>query len=132
MNRHAQFVLWLFLGPALGLVQGSTSFLPVVVQHGVKGVGTEGLKTFVLISLLYGTAWFVPALLLADWILLRRVLRTSELRNYLGVVALGALLLGLLLPGFALMIGFPLTAIVILGTAYASRKPPAAAPSRLA
>jgi hypothetical protein len=131
MNRYTQWVLWLFLGPALGLVQGFTSFLPVVVQHGVKSVGAEGLKTFVLISLLYGTAWLVPALLLADWIFLHRALRTTELRNYLGVAAMGALLLGLLLPGFALMIGFPLTAIVILGTAYVSRKQPEPVAGRL-
>ena len=122
MNRSAQTAVWLVAGPVFGLLQGVTSFLPVLLTHGlVRGVVAE-VKAYPLISLVHGCYWLLPGLLLSDWIFLRRVLKGTELTRYFGIVGLCALLLGLVLPGFALMIGYPLTALVILGLAVAHRK----------
>jgi hypothetical protein len=107
----------------LGLVQGLTTFLPVVFQYGLQGTQTEALRTFVLISLVYGTVWFVPILLLADFMLFRRMLWSSELAKFVAIIAACALLVGFLLPGVALMVGFPLTGVVIIAVARIFRRP---------
>jgi hypothetical protein len=129
MNRAIQMGVWFPAGPVLGLVQGITSFLPVVVSHSAAHDVAAGATTCGLISLVYGCYWVLPALLLSDWLFLRRALPLGQLGRYLGIVAICALLFGVFLPGFALMIGYPLTALATIGLAYAHRKRPSAAAS---
>jgi hypothetical protein len=122
MNRLIQIALWVASAPVLGLVQGATSIL---ISGGIQELRQwDAWRTFALISIFYGSCWFVPAVLLADLVFLRRVLRSIELKRYLRVIVICALLIGVVTPGYALVIGYPLTALAILVTGYSYRKRP--------
>lgn len=121
MRRFAQVAIWFLLGPILGLVQGLASFLPVVLQ-GAAFRESEALRTFLIISVWYGTSWFVPAAVLNDAIFLRRALGVVEFAGFVAIVAVVALACGLAFPGMLIMVGYPVTAFAILLTGYAYRR----------
>jgi hypothetical protein len=116
MKRGVQIGLWIVLAPILGLVQGLTSIL--LHQRNLRA-----LDDYALISLFYRTCWFLPAVILADAIFLRRALKGVELRRYVLYILICALVIGLGTPGYLLMLGYPLTAVAILVIAYSLRKP---------
>ena len=116
MKRELQVALWIVFAPILGLVQGVTSILLYERNFG-------DLSSFALISVFYGSCWFLPAMILADIILLRRALKGAEIGRYILYITICALVIGLGTPGYLLMVGYPLTAVAILVIAYAIRKP---------
>jgi hypothetical protein len=74
------------------------------------------------LALVYGGGWFIPALLISDFLLLRRTLSRLAFARYISLVAVTALLVGLCMPGMLLMIGYPITAAAILGYGFLHRK----------
>ena len=122
MTRYAQIILWIVLAPALGLVQGLTSIL--LYEHGHALRSAETWETFAMISVFYGACWFIPSVVLSDLIFFRRALTVIELKRYIGVCVVCALVIGMVSPGYLIMIGYPITACAILATAYTHRKRP--------
>ncbi len=122
MNRYTQIVLWVVLAPVLGLVQGVTSILIYEQIHALRYVDTW--QTFAMISVFYGACWFVPSVVLADLIFIRRVLPVPELKRYVGVCLACAFFIGMVSSGYLIVIGYPITAFTILAIAYARRKRP--------
>lgn len=65
LKRYTQFVLWVILAPALGLVQGIAAFAGVMMRF--DNLGDADLhRLFLGLSLIYGGGWFLPALLISD------------------------------------------------------------------
>jgi hypothetical protein len=124
-RRAIQIGLWFLLGPLLGFLQTGPSFLPISVRH----LDAEDLRTLLLISVAYGTCWLTSALLLCDFIFLRRPLEAGALRRYVGIIVLVALISGLVFQNFLIMIGHPITAAAILFIAYTFRKKPSGSES---
>ncbi len=110
MKRYQQILLWVLAAPLLGLVQASASFLAVLA----RGAEAGALRLVISIAAIYGTGWFLPALLLADVALIRRSLSWKGLGSFVGLSAAIAAVIGLLTPGMMVMIGYPLTALAIL------------------
>jgi hypothetical protein len=77
-----------------------------------------------VISVFYGACWIVPSVVLSDLIFIRRVLPASELKRYIGACLASALFIGLVAPGYLILIGYPITAVTVLAIAYAYRKRP--------
>jgi type III secretory pathway component EscV len=114
--------LWIAFAPVLGLVQGATGILLYEHIHALRYADTW--QNFAMISVFFGLCWFVPSMVLSDLIFIRRALTARELKRYIGVCMACALLSGIVLPGYAMMIGYPITAFAILAAAYAYRKRP--------
>jgi hypothetical protein len=122
MNRYAQMILWIVLAPVLGLLQGVTSILLYEQMRSIRSADTW--KTFALISVFYGACWFVPSMVLSDLMFLRRALTARELSRYVGVCAACALFVGVVSPGYLILIGYPITAFAIMALAFTGRKHP--------
>lgn len=120
MNRPTQIAFWAGFAPLLGLIQGVTCILIYLGSQELRH--WDAWRTYSLISLFYGSCWLVPAVLLADLVFLRRALRTIELMHYVRAIMICALLIGLVMPAYLLVIGYPLTALAIVITAYTHRK----------
>ena len=86
-RRIAQLLIWLAVGPVLGLFQGAVSFVPVVVAHPPHGQDWHAIALLSLGGLVYGACWLIPAMLLSDLIFLRRPLSARNIATYLGVIA---------------------------------------------
>jgi len=122
LSRYTQIILWIVLAPVLGLIQGLTSIL--LYEHGHALRSADTWETFAMISVFYGACWFIPSVVLSDLIFIRRALTVIELKRYIGVCVVCALVIGMLSPGYLIMIGYPITACAILATAYTNRKRP--------
>ncbi len=124
IKRSLQLTSWIVLGALVGLFQEVGTILLVFPKTGAPSNRSEEFGIFAVIAILYGMGWLSTALLLSDFLFLRRGLEPREFKQYLGIVASCAVVLGLVLPGFGLMVGFPLTAIAILCAGFAFKKPP--------
>lgn len=90
---------------------------------GVRDLASSDLRRLLLgLSLVYGGGWFLPALVVSDIAMLRRSLSVAELRRYVRLIAITALIVGLLMPGMMVMIGYPTTACTILLYGFLHRK----------
>jgi hypothetical protein len=113
---------WIVMAPLLGGIQAIASFLVPMLQHGDPG--NRDLRTLLVgLSVGYGGAWFVPALVLSDVLVLRRVLSRSDYGRYIRALALAAGGIGCVFPGILVMVGYPLTAAAILGCGFWYRRP---------
>ena len=112
MRRGVQQLLWIPLGALVGVVQA----IGTQVRVGLN------LEFFSTVPLLFGMGWLSTAFLLSDFIFLRRSLMPMELLHFLAVVTACALVLGFILWGWGLMVGFPLTAAAIFCADIAFRK----------
>jgi hypothetical protein len=102
-------------------IQALASFLPVMIEKG--DLGSHDLHRLLLgLTLVYGGAWFIPALLISDFFLLRRRLSSNDLRRFGIFTAITALAIGLVLGGMLAAIGYPVTAMVILVLGLIHRK----------
>jgi hypothetical protein len=121
VNRYVQIVIWLFLAPLFGAIQAAASFSFLMLQHG--DVGNPDLHRILTgLAFVYGGGWFVPALVISDLFFLRRTLSGREVGRYASSIAIIALLLGLLMPGMLVMIGYPTTAAAILVYGFLHRR----------
>ena len=59
--------------------------------------------------LLMERVWLLPSIVLSDLIFIRRVLPAPELKRYIGACLACALLIGLVAPGYLILIGYPIT-----------------------
>jgi hypothetical protein len=113
LNRYTQLGLWILLAPIFGAIQALTSFSLVMLSVG--DLGSRDLRRVLLgLTLIYGGGWFLPALVAADLAMFKRTLSRSEFRRYVFWIAITACVIGLLMPGVMLMIGYPVTALAIL------------------
>ena len=126
-KRTFQISLWFLLGPLLGFLLTGPTFLLGSGPH----LDAADLKTVLLISVVHGTGWLTSAFLLCDVIFLHRALEAAALRRYVGIIALVALLLGLVLQGFLIIVGHPVTAAAILFIAYTFREKSSVSRSRV-
>ena len=109
------------MAPALGLVQAVAAFAGVMLWHG--NVGNADLHRVLLgLSLIYGGGWFLPALLFSDLVMLRRSLSYKELRRYTLWIAITVVVVGLVMPGMMVMLGYPTSAGAILLYGFLHRK----------
>jgi hypothetical protein len=122
MSRPTQIALSIIIAPLLGLTQGVPSILIYLVPQEIRQ--WDAWKTYLEISLLYGACWFVPALILADAVVWRRVLGRAELARYVRIVVICTLVIGLITPAYLLLLGYPLTAVAILIAANYCRRHP--------
>lgn len=113
LKRYTQFVLWVILAPTVGLVQAIAAFAGVMMRFGSLG-NADLHRLFLGLSLIYGGGWFLPALLFSDLAMLRRPLPFRELRRYILLITVTAIVMGLVMPGMMVMLGYPTTAVVIL------------------
>src|SRR5262249_4775409 len=96
------------------------SFSLVLLQHG--DLGSPDLHRILKVfALVYGGGWFIPALVVSDLFLLRQTLSGRDFARYTLLIGLAALLLGFLMPGIVVMIGYPITAVAIVGCAFPHR-----------
>jgi hypothetical protein len=121
VNRYVQVVIWVLLTPVFGVIQGAAGSLFVMLEHG--DLGNPDLHRLLTgLALIYGGGWFLPALLISDFLFLRRTLSRREIARYASFITMVAILLGLLMPGVMVMIGYPMTAVAILGCGFLHRK----------
>jgi hypothetical protein len=129
LNRYTQLVLWIVLAPIFGAIQTLASFSLIMLS--VRDLSSHDLGRVLLgLTFIYGGGWFLPALVVADLGMLRRILSSSELGRYVSVIAITALVIGLLMPGMMVMLGYPLTALAILLCGFLHRKRHATEASR--
>lgn len=121
VNRYFQVALWVVLAAVFGTIQAIASFSIIVLRNGDLG-SHELRSTLVGLALVYGGGWFIPALVVADFTLLRRTLTRSEFRRYTSLIAITALIVGLVMPGMMVMFGYPATALAILVFGFLYRK----------
>jgi hypothetical protein len=127
MNRYYQLTIWVLVAPVLGAIQAVASMLPVMMQHG--DFGNPDLRRIMAgLALVYGGGWFIPALLISDLFMLKRRLSRRDLMSYALAIAITALVIGFLLPGTMVMLGYPLTACAILVCGFWRRKKPGDVP----
>jgi hypothetical protein len=94
-----------------------------MMQYG--DLGNSDLHRILMgLALVYGGGWFIPALVISDLFFLRRTLSRREIAHYASFIAIVALLLGVLMGGMLVMIGYPMTAVAILGYGFLHRKRP--------
>ena len=104
-----------------GAIQGLASFSLIMLSVG--DLGSHDLRRVLLgLTFVYGGGWFLPALVVSDLGMLRRTLSSGEFLRYTSLIAITALVIGLLMPGVLLMIGYPLTALAILLYGFVHRK----------
>jgi len=121
VNRYIQVAIWVFPAPVFGAIQAVASFSLVLLQHG--DLGSPDLHRILKVfALVYGGGWFIPALVVSDLFLLRQTLSGRDFARYTLLIGLAALLLGFLMPGIVVMIGYPITAVAIVGCAFLHRK----------
>ena len=121
MNRYVQITLWIFLAPLFGLFQALASFSIIGLRQG--DLGSHDLHRILLgLALVYGGGWFIPALVIADLALLRRTVTRGEFLKYTSLIGITAIVIGLLMPGMMVMLGYPTTALVILVYGFLNRK----------
>src|SRR5215469_8412841 len=95
-----------------------------------KQLGSPDLHRLLLgIAVVYGCSWLVPALLVSDFLFLKRELKGSDFLRYAASVAMAAVLIGFFTPGLLIMVGFPTTAAMILALGYIWRRREKAAAS---
>ena len=129
MNRYTQTVLWIFLAPIVGAIQAVAGFSAIMFSAG--DFGSHDLRrVFLGLALVYGGGWFIPALVISDLAMLRRTLARSEFGRYVSLIAITALVIGLLMPGMMVMLGYPMTAFAILLCGFFHRKRRSAQESR--
>jgi hypothetical protein len=112
IKRRVQLLSWILMGALVGFIQG------IGTQVRVGG----NLDFLLTVPLLFGMGWLSTAFLVSDFVFLRRGLTPHEFLRFLAVVAACALILGFILWGWGLMVGFPLTAVAILCTGASFRK----------
>lgn len=121
VNRYIQTAIWVSLAPLFAAIQGVASFSALILRHG--DLGNSDLHRILMgLALVYGGGWFIPALVISDLFLLRRTLSGHDLARYVSWIATTALLVGLVMEGMLVMIGYPLTALAILGCGFLHRK----------
>jgi hypothetical protein len=123
VNRYIQIASWLILALVCGLVQALASFSMIALHQGDQG--SHDLRRILLgLALVYGGGWFIPALIVSDLALLRRTLSRNEFLRYTSLIAITALIVGLVMPGMMVMLGYPTTALTILiyGFVYRRRR----------
>jgi hypothetical protein len=123
VNRYIQIASWLILALVFGLVQALASFSMIALHQG--DLGSHDLRRILLgLALVYGGGWFIPALIVSDLALLRRTLSRNEFLRYTSLIAITALIVGLVMPGMMVMLGYPTTALTILiyGFVYRRRR----------
>lgn len=121
MNRYIQIAAWVFLAPLFGAIQAVAGFSFLMLHWGDLG-NSDLHRILTGLALVYGGGWFIPALLISDFLLLRRTLSRLAFARYISLVAVTALLVGLCMPGMLLMIGYPITAAAILGYGFLHRR----------
>jgi hypothetical protein len=127
MSRNYQLAGWVLAAPVLGAIQAVASMLPVMMQHGdLRNPDLQRVLTG--LALVYGGGWFIPALLVSDLFMLKRRLSRRDLTSYALAIAITALVIGFLLPGMMVMLGYPLTACAILVCGFWRRKKPGDVP----
>jgi hypothetical protein len=129
LNRYTQLALWIVLAPMFGAIQALASFS--IIMLSVGDLGSHDLRRVLLgLTFIYGGGWVLPALVVSDLGMLRRTLSTSEFLRYASLIAITALVIGLLMPGMMVMFGYPLTALAILLYGFVHRKRHATEASR--
>lgn len=121
MNRYRQAGIWILWAFVLGAIQALASFLPVMIERGNLG-SLDLHRVLYGVALVYGGAWFIPALLVSDLFLVKRTLSWRDLTRIGILTAILALVIGLVLGGMMAMIGYPATAISILVLGFVHRK----------
>jgi len=121
VNRYTQIAICVLLAPVVGAIQAMASFSLLMSQHGDLG-NSDLHRLLTGVVLVYGGGWFLPALLLSDLFLLRRTLSGRNFARYILLIAFTALLVGLVMQGMLLMIGYPITALAILGWGFLHRR----------
>jgi membrane associated rhomboid family serine protease len=123
MNRNYQLASWVLFAPVVGAIQAVVGMLPAMIQHG--DLRNPDLQRVLMgIALVYGGGWFIPAFLISDLFMLKRRLSRRDLTSYALAIAITALVIGFLLPGMMVMLGYPLTACAILVCGFWFRKKP--------
>jgi hypothetical protein len=121
VNRYIQIAIWVFLAPVFGAIQSVASFSFLILHHG--DLGNSDLHCVLKgVALIYGGGWFIPALVISDLFLVRRTLSGRDLARYILSIAVTALLVGLLMQGMLLMIGYPITALAIVACGFLHRR----------
>jgi hypothetical protein len=121
LKRYAQTALWAILAPVFGAIQAVASFS--VIMLSVGDLGSHDLRRVIVgLSLAYGSGWFIPALVVSDLAMLRRSLSRKEFGRYILLIALTALVIGLMTSGMMVMLGYPTTACAILLYGFIFRK----------
>jgi hypothetical protein len=120
--RVAQLGLWLVLGPVVGLFQGAVSFVPVVGVHPPRAQDWHDIALLSIGGLFWGLCWLTPALVLVDLVFLRRSLLARDLVRFVAIVGGVAAIMGILTPGYLVMIGVPVTAFGILVVGFLHRR----------
>src|SRR5262252_6850545 len=99
-RRFIQLAIWLALGPVVGRFQGAVSFVPVVVMHSPQREDWHTIALLSLGGLVYGACWLIPAMVLSDLVFLRRSLSAGDIATYVGLIAGGAAVIGVMIPGY--------------------------------
>jgi hypothetical protein len=121
VNRYIQTASWIFLVPIFGAIQILASFS--AIMFSVRDLGSRDLHRLLLgLTFVYGGGWFLPALVISDLAMLRRTLTRREFGRYVSLIAVSALVIGLLTPGMMVMVGYPMTAFAILVCGFFHRK----------
>lgn len=121
LQRYTQIALWVILAPVFGAIQAIASLS--VIMLSVGDLGSHDLRRVLgILALVYGGGWFVPVLVVSDLALLRRSLSRKEFGCYILLIAVTALVIGLLMSGILAMIGYPTTACAILLYGFLFRK----------
>jgi hypothetical protein len=121
LNRYTQLALWIVLAPIFGAIQALASFSLIMLP--VRDLGSHDLRHVLFgLTFIYGGGWFLPALVVSDLGMLRRILSSRELGRYVSVIAITALVIGFLMPGMMVMLGYPTTALAILLYGFVHRK----------
>jgi hypothetical protein len=94
-------------------------------MHPPHGEDWHAIALLCLGGLVYGACWLIPAMLLSDLlsdlVFLRRSLSAGDMATYLALIAGGAAIIGITIPGYLVMVGVPLTALVILANGFVCR-----------
>jgi hypothetical protein len=97
----------MFLAPIFGAIQAA------VALAEASELDNGALHKIAALALTYGIGWLVPALLIADIFFLKR-LSLSDFLGYVLAIAGTIFVIGILLPGPAVMFGYPITAVCIV------------------
>lgn len=106
-----------------GTIQGVASFLLPMLRYGDLG-SPDLLWILAGLALVYCGGWFIPALIISDLFMLRRTLSPRDFRRYTLLIAITTLVMGLLMSGMMVILGYPMTACAILGYGFLKSEEP--------
>ncbi len=93
IKRSVQLASWVVLGALVGLFQELGTILLVLPRGGPSTNRSEEFGLYGAIAILYGMGWLSTALLLSDFLFLRRGLEFREFKLFLAIVVACAIVL---------------------------------------